>query len=406
MNCRGCGAVLSITFLNLGNSPIANDLISYEGLNIPEVYYPLSVKTCSKCLLVQLPEVTPKELIFRSDYLYFSSYSSTWLEHSRIYAEKMISQLKLSKNDLVVEVASNDGYLLQYFVKSNIQVLGIEPASGVANEAISKGIRTSINFFGKELAIKLSESNKPKLIIANNVLAHVPNLHDFINGFSILIADEGLITFEFPHLLNLIKNNQFDTIYHEHYSYLTVTALLPILEKHKLKIIDVEKLTTHGGSLRIYVAKIISKWSIKKSVADLVAEEVEYDPSNESVLKLLHNKTLITKINLISELIACKKAGVRVAAYGAAAKGNTLLNYSKIDSDLIEYVVDLNPHKQGKFLPGSRIPVVSVDFLNVNPPDVLLVLPWNLAKEVKEQLTYQINKGLKILRAIPKLEYF
>ena len=406
MKCRGCTAPLSLTFLDLGASPIANDLISFENLNSPEVYYPLHVMTCKRCALVQLPEVASRESLFRSDYVYFSSYSSSWLEHSRAYALKMIQMLNLGKEDLVIEVASNDGYLLQYFVEDGIQVLGIEPSSGVAEVAVNKGIPTIVDFFGADIASKLGATMKPKLILGNNVLAHVPDIHDFIEGFAHLIPDDGLATFEFPHLINLIKNNQFDTIYHEHFSYLTVSALLPIFKTHGLRIIDVEKLLTHGGSIRIYVAQRSSAWVISDAVTRILLEETKNDPREELIWQSLQYRALQVKIDLVEELISCKKNGTKVAAYGAAAKGNTLLNYSGIDSDLVDYVVDLNPHKQGNYLPGSRIPIVGVEVLDRRPPDVLLVLPWNLAEEVKAQLSDYVEQGMKLLRAIPSLEYF
>lgn len=405
VKCRGCGERLSLTFLNLGVSPIANDMISPENMNSPETFFPLHPMTCKKCALVQLPEVASRESIFRSDYVYFSSYSTSWLAHAKEYAAIMTAHLNLGTEDLVVEVASNDGYLLQYFVETGIQVLGVEPAAGVAEVAIGKGVPTIIEFFGEEIAARLAKKKKPKLMLGNNVLAHVPNIHDFVKGFSLLIADEGLITFEFPHLLNLIKDNQFDTIYHEHYSYLSVTALIPVFQSHGLEIVNVEKLTTHGGSLRIFVAKANSSWSTQDSVKETVIEEAGFDPRDTAVWTSLQERTLRTRIDLISELVRCKKDGTRVAAYGAAAKGNTLLNYSGVDSDLIEYVVDLNPHKQGNFLPGSRIPIVSDQVLAENAPDVLLILPWNIADEVRNQLSDLSGSGMRFLRAIPNLEY-
>ena len=404
--CRGCRTVLSLTFLDLGMSPIANDLISPEKANDSDPLYPLHVMTCLECALVQLPEVTSRELLFRSDYVYFSSYSSTWLEHSQKYVTKMMGLLGLNSSDLVIEVASNDGYLLQYFGQEGVQVLGVEPSAGVAQVAIEKGILTVVDFFGADVAIKLAANKKPKLLIGNNVLAHVPNLHDFIQGFAVLVADDGLITFEFPHVLNLIKSNQFDTIYHEHYSYLSVTALTPIFRAYGLEVIKIEKLATHGGSIRIYVAKSSSAWKADASVLEILKEESEYDPRNESVRHLIQEKSLQVKTDLLRELKVCKDSGTKLAAYGAAAKGNTLLNYSGVTSELVEYVVDLNPHKQGNYLPGSRIPIVGPDHLAMNPPDVLLVLPWNLAIEVKTQLKQEVENGLKLLRAIPSLEYF
>ena len=406
MNCRGCGAKLTRTFLDLGMSPIANNLVEDKQLNHRNKSYPLRAMTCEKCALVQLSEAIPKEKLFPPSYTYFSSYSSTWLEHSKTYAEKMISLLQLNQNDLVVEIASNDGYLLQYFANSGIKVLGIEPASGVAKTAIAKGIPTLINYFGESTAVELTQGQKPKLMIGNNVLAHVPDIHDFIKGFSLLIADEGLITFEFPHLLNLIKKTQFDTIYHEHYSYLSVTALLPIFAQHGLRIINVEKLLTHGGSLRVFVAKNISSWIVHESVRATIAEESQYDPRDLRIYETLQRKVEGIKHNLLSELIKCKKDGKRISAYGAAAKGVTLLNYCGVSNDLIDYVVDLNPNKQGKFLPGSQIPIVGINVFDMKIPDILLVLPWNLSIEIKSQLSSYLKSGIKTIRAIPKVEYF
>ena len=406
MNCRGCGAKLTLTFLDLGMSPIANNLIEDKQLNHRNKSYPLRAMTCEKCALVQLSEAIPKEKLFPSSYTYFSSYSSTWLEHSKSYAEKIISLLQLNQNDLVVEIASNDGYLLQYFANSGIEVLGIEPASGVAKTAIAKGIQTLINYFGESTAVELTQGQKPKLMIGNNVLAHVPDIHDFIKGFSLLIADEGLITFEFPHLLNLIKKTQFDTIYHEHYSYLSVTALLPIFAQHGLRIINVEKLLTHGGSLRVFVVKNISSWIVHESVRATIAEESQYDPRDLRIYETLQRKVEGIKHNLLSELIKCKKDGKRISAYGAAAKGVTLLNYCGVSNDLIDYVVDLNPNKQGKFLPGSQIPIVGINVFDMKIPDILLVLPWNLSIEIKSQLSSYLKSGMKTIRAIPKVEYF
>ena len=406
VSCRGCQAELTLTFLDLGMCPVANDLVLPKDVDKQEAYYPLHVMTCAECALVQLPEVNKREDLFRADYVYFSSYSTTWLEHSKIYVQEMLDLLELSSRDLVVEVASNDGYLLQYFNQAGVQILGIEPASGVAKVAIEKNVPTLIEFFGTELANNLALTMKPRLMLGNNVLAHVPNIHDFIQGFAILLADDGLITFEFPHLTNLIKNNQFDTIYHEHYSYLSLTALIPIFRLYGFKVIKVERISTHGGSLRVYVAKTESFWQVEDSVKVVLFEESEFDPRKEKIFSMVQEKTMQVKADLLRELNICKENGKKVAAYGAAAKGNTLLNYSCITPDLIEYVVDLNPHKQGSFLPGSRIPVVGLDQLTVSPPDVLLVLPWNLASEIKKQLRQEIEKGLKLLRAIPNLEYF
>ena len=406
VNCRGCGFKLSITLLDLGESPIANNLIEFSNSNLQNYYYPLKAMACSNCALVQLSEELPREILFKSDYVYYSSFSTSWLEHSNLYAQKMIQFLKLNQSDLVVEVASNDGYLLKYFKSNGIQVLGIEPALGVAEVAIKNGIPTLIDFFGESLALKLTQTKKPKLIIGNNVLAHVPNLHDFISGFATLIDDEGVITFEFPHLLNLLKDIQFDTIYHEHYSYLSITALLPIFKQYKLKVFEVEKLLTHGGSLRIFLAKNNSNWEISHSVQDILEEESQFDPRDTRIYKLLQSKVIKTKSDLVTELSKQKANGKKISAYGAAAKGVTLLNYCGIKSDTIDYVVDLNPSKQGKYLPGCQIPIVDSKMLTSKPPDILLVLAWNLSTELKLQLSDHINLGMKLIKAIPEVVYF
>ena len=404
MNCRGCGAALSLTFLDLGVSPIANNLVEIQHLSEEDIKYPLHVMTCQICTLVQLSEVIPREILFPPNYTYFSSYSSSWLQHSKTYTEKMISFLELNQTDLVVEIASNDGYLLQFFANSQIQVLGIEPAEGVAKAAVAKGIPTRIEYFGELVALELAKGKKPKLMIGNNVLAHVPDLHDFIKGFSVLIDEQGLITFEFPHLLNLIKNCQFDTIYHEHYSYLSVSALTPLFAKYGLKIVTIEKLMTHGGSLRIYVAKNSSNWTVHESVKRIIDEESRYDPREKDTHSLIQSGTEKIKTDLLSTLTKYKREGKKISAYGAAAKGVTLLNFCKIGNDFLDYVIDLNPNKQGKFLPGSRIPIVDVKVLGINPPDILLILPWNLTREIKLQLSSYLNAGMKAIRAIPNVE--
>lgn len=408
MNCRGCGSLLTKTFIDLGESPIANNLLTLEQLDKLEEFFPLLSRTCDSCGLVQLPEISSRETLFPENYTYYSSYSKSWLVHSQKYATKMIEKLGLTGDDLVVEVASNDGYLLQYFRGNGIPVLGIEPAAEVAMVAEQeRDIPTVVEFFGEDTANRLVEQNvRPRLMIANNVLAHVPDIHDFVAGFTVLIADDGIVTFEFPHLLNLILLNQFDTIYHEHYSYLNVTSLIPIFAKHELRIFDVEELGTHGGSLRIFVCKTNSQWKEESSVKNCVYEESVHDPRSDNVASKLQSRSQQVKSDLLDELERIKKSGKTVAAYGAAAKGNTLLNFVGVKSGSIDYVVDRNPHKQGKYLPGSRIPIVSEDYLQKNPPDVLLVLPWNLAVELSQQLEYLKRQGVKFLRAIPSLEYF
>jgi SAM-dependent methyltransferase len=408
LNCRGCGSLITKTFIDLGESPIANNLLTLEQLNKRGDFFPLHVRTCDACSFVQLPEISTRETLFPENYTYYSSYSESWLAHSQKYATKMIEKLGLTTNDLVVEVASNDGYLLQYFRAEGISVLGIEPAAEVAMVAEQKrNIPTQVDFFGTDIAQRLVKQNvRPRLMVANNVLAHVPDIHDFVAGFALVLADDGIITFEFPHLLNLIVLNQFDTIYHEHFSYLSVTSLIPIFTKHGLRIFDVEELNTHGGSLRVFVCKTNSQWREEPSVNSCVYEEGIHDPRSDKVAYKLQSRSRQVKSDLLEELERIKKSGKTVAAYGAAAKGNTLLNFVGVKSDNIDYVVDRNPHKQGKYLPGSHIPIVSEDYLQNNPPDVLLILPWNLAVELSQQLEYLQRQGVKFLRAIPSLEYF
>jgi hypothetical protein len=408
MNCRGCGSLLTETFIDLGQSPIANNLLSVEQLNDREIFFPLHTRTCSVCGLVQLPEISSRETLFPEDYTYYSSYSASWLAHCQRYAREMMESLSLTKDDLVVEIASNDGYLLQYFQSEGIPVLGVEPAAAVAQVAEElHNIPTVVEFFGEDLAkALLVKIKKPRLMIANNVLAHVPNIHDFVAGFATLLADEGVITFEFPHLLNLILFNQFDTIYHEHYSYLSLTSLAPIFSKHGLRAFDVKNLHTHGGSLRVLVCKEDSSWTEKESVQECLALEATHDPRSVGVALEVQARSQSVKADLISELSKIKGEGLKIAAYGAAAKGNTLLNFAEIKSDIIDYVVDRNPRKQGNFLPGSHIPIVGEDYMYSNPPDVLLILPWNLATEISGQLADLKGRGVRFLRAIPNLEYF
>jgi hypothetical protein len=404
--CRGCSQIVRLTFLNLGLSPIANDLVAADNLNQEIDQYPLHAMTCENCGLVQLSDSLSREKLFSFEYVYYSSFSQSWLEHSKLYAKKMIKLLSLDQNDLVIEVGSNDGYLLQYFSQNNIPVLGIEPSLGVAESAISKGIPTIVEFFGEQLALNLKERRKPKLLIANNVLAHVPDILNFVRGFSTLIADDGIITFEFPHLLNLIKFNQFDTIYHEHYSYLNLTSLIPIFEQCELKVINIEKIATHGGSLRLFLTKTRSELSQNESVRNLIHEEIVYDPRKEEVFSAFQKRVLDIKESLLLEMNNCKNNNLRIAAYGAAAKGVTLLNFCKLDSNVIEFVVDLNPNKQNKFIPSVKIPVVDPIYMVDNQPDVLLVLPWNISNEIKLQNANYVESGMKLVRAIPKVEYF
>jgi SAM-dependent methyltransferase len=406
MICRGCGNQLSLTFLDLGVSPIANNLIDATSPIETVQQYPLKAMVCEVCSFVQLSKVIPRETLFPERYLYHSSYSTSWLAHCKKFAQDMVAFLDLTNDDLVVEIASNDGYLLQYFMELGVQVKGIEPSLGVAELAKSKGIPTIVDFFGENLANTLVVEKKPRLIIGNNVIAHVPDIHDFIRGLGILLDEEGIITLEFPHIYNLIKFKQFDTVYHEHLSYLSLTSLKPIFLKHNLKVFKIEKLDTHGGSLRVYLAKSYSTWKVCNSVHGILGEEKLLDPRIPRVYGALQDSVISIKNDLNSKLQQLRNKGFKIAAYGAAAKGVTLLNFCGVGRDLIDYVVDLNPNKQGKFLPGCLVPIVDIEVLNSNPPDVLLILPWNLSLEIKAQLCNLIESGMQTMRAIPKVELF
>ena len=406
MNCRGCGSELGIVLIDMGHSAISNDLTQRRDLTSPQTRYPLKVMTCATCSFTQLSESLERDALFTSDYVYYSSFSQTWLKHSQAFSEKMISRFALADTDLVLEVASNDGYLLQYFQESGVQVLGIEPAENVAQAAIQRGVPTISEFFGLALAKKLSsEGICPKLMVANNVLAHVPDIHDFVSGFSEMLHPNGVITFEFPHLSNLLLENQFDTIYHEHFSYLSFKALEPIFSKFSLEIFDVERLLTHGGSLRLYVGFLGEHALNQDAISSVRSLESESNPLDEAIRKTFQDRSRQVKYDLLEELLRLKKEGKRVVGYGAAAKGNTLLNYAGINSDLIDYVVDLNPAKQDKFLPGSLIQVVGIEHLELFPPDVVLILPWNLGAEIHTQLKHLLSDRTKYFVAIPKVSY-
>jgi hypothetical protein len=407
MNCRGCNSEKTSLLLDLGHSPISNEFLDLDQLRIAEAHYPLKVYVCDRCGMVQIPEVTRKETLFSDNYVYFSSFSSSWLNHSKEFASKMIAEYSITNEDLVLEIASNDGYLLQYFKSSGIKVLGVEPAKSVAEVAVSKGIETISAFFGADLALELrAQGISPKVIVANNVLAHVPDIHDFINGVSILLDGQGLATFEFPHLSNLMELNQFDTVYHEHYSYLSYEALKPIFASHGLDIFQIENLTTHGGSLRLFVAPHDSRKIETLEIQNLESREKKWSPRNSTNIQNLRSNALKTKLDFLSQLLDLKNLGLTVAGYGAAAKGNTLLNYCGIDSDLISYIVDRNPAKQGKFLPGSHIPVFPESAFETTPPDVVIIFPWNLTEEIASQLSYIREWGGKFVVFIPELSVF
>jgi SAM-dependent methyltransferase len=404
--CRLCGAQLHRDFVDLGASPIANEFLSEADLAREEVHYPLRVFVCEGCFLVQLPDVAGPERIFSPAYAYFSSFSDTWLAHAEAYADAMTASRGLGDDSLVVEVASNDGYLLQYFAKRGVRVLGIEPTANTAEAALAKGIETRVAFFGRSLAGELaSEGVCADLVVANNVLAHVPDLHDFVGGFPLVLAPDGVATFEFPHLLRLIERSEFDTIYHEHLSYLSLVVVERLFAEHGLAVADVEQLDTHGGSLRVHAVH-----------ADAGVEEVE---RVEEVRQLeraagLHNASAAAygglagtaervKLQLLEFLLQAKRDGKLVVGYGAPAKGNTLLNYCGVRPDLLPFTVDRNPRKQGCYLPGTRIPVFAPDRIFEEKPDYVLVLPWNIRDEIEEQLAGVREWGGRFVVPIPEL---
>jgi SAM-dependent methyltransferase len=401
--CRFCGAPVQDVFADLGSSPLANAYLSPERVNAMEPFYPLRALVCARCLLVQLEQFETPEQIF-SDYAYFSSYSSSWLEHSRHYAEQMIERLALDGSSRVVEVASNDGYLLQFFREREITVLGVEPAANVAEVAVEKGIPTVVEFFGERLARDIARESPADLLLGNNVLAHVPDLNDFVAGMKVLLKPGGVITMEFPHLMRLIEANQWDTIYHEHFSYFSFLTASAVFSAHGLRLFDVEELPTHGGSLRIYGAHADDADKPESDAARELAER-ERAAGYERVETYLGfgRRVEQDKRAILRFLIELKQQGLRIAAYGAPAKGNTLLNYCGLRRDFIEYTCDLNPHKQGHFLPGSRIPIRSPDELREDRPDVVLILPWNLKDEIVQQLGFIREWGGRFAARTPEL---
>lgn len=406
INCRLCNTKIDEAFLSLGKSPVSNAYLSKSDLNKMEPFYPLDLYVCPDCFLVQLEEFEKSQNIFNSNYAYFSSYSESWLKHCKEYVAMMINRFGFDEKSFVVEVASNDGYLLQYFKEKGINVLGVEPTSNTAEVAIKKGIPTEIEFFNTEFAKQMLERSKQAdLIIGNNVLAHNPQLNDFVEGLKIALNSGGVITMEFPHLLKLIEKNEFDTVYHEHYSYFSFYTVQRLFEKHDLEIFDVDEISTHGGSLRIYAKH-------KLDTSKKISEKIEQLLKKEKLFGLLKLDTYInfsdnveqTKRNLLKFLMDAKEQNKTVAAYGAPAKGNTLLNYCGIRTDFIEYTVDRNPHKQNCFLPGVNIPVYHPDKIKETKPDYVLILPWNIKDEVLEQMKFVKEWGGKFVVPIPNLQ--
>lgn len=408
MECRFCKNKVLNVFADLVNSPASNSYLTHSQLNEPEIYYPLKVLVCNKCFLVQVDEYKKSAEIFNSEYAYFSSFSKSWLAHSKKYTELMISRFGLNEKSLVTEIASNDGYLLQYFMNKKIPVLGIEPTSNTATVAIEKGIPTIVDFFGIKLAkTQVQKNKKADLLLGNNVLAHVPDINDFVGGMKLLLKETGVITMEFPHLYQLVKNNQFDTIYHEHFSYLSLNTVKNIFEAQGLELFDVEEVSTHGGSLRIYAKHFEDKSKlISDNVDNILKKETKEGMLSISYYQGFQSKIDEIKNELISFLLKQKSLGKTVAAYGAAAKGNTLLNYCGIKNDLIQFVVDANPTKQNKYLPGSHIPIYNEDKLKKVKPDFLIILPWNIKEEIIAQLSYVKQWNARFVTFIPKLNLY
>jgi len=401
--CRFCGAALEHVFADLGTMPLANGFLEPDALARPEPAYPLIARLCTRCFLVQVDEVVPAESIF-TDYAYFSSYSSLWLEHTRAYAEAMLRRLALGRASKVVEIASNDGCLLRHFVDAGVPALGVEPAANVAAAALAQGVATEVAFFGRKTAERLlSEGHAADLMVANNVLAHVPDLNDFVAGFKILLRPRGIATFEFPHLQRLIEQAQFDTIYHEHYSYFSLRTAERVLRSHGLQVFDVESLATHGGSLRLFVAHAEAARPEGSALAAVRAGEAEAGLGDVRGYLGFQQRIDAIRRDFLRFVERARAGGSRVAAYGAAAKGNTLLNYCGIRSDRIEYVVDRNPRKQGRYLPGSHLPVLPPKRLFETRPDYIVILPWNLACEIAQDLGGIAAWGGRLVTAIPDI---
>jgi hypothetical protein len=403
MDCRNCKKPLNYTLIDLGSSPPSNAFLSQSNLSESEEYLPLEVKVCKHCFLVQLGEIKSSKEIFNEDYIYYSSFSTSWLAHAQSYVEMIIKRLNLGSKSFVVEVASNDGYLLKNFIDHKIPHLGVEPTEGTAKVARSSGVETIVEFFGAATASKIVElKGKADLTIGNNVIAHVPDLHDFLEGFRIILKENGTATFEFPHLLELMKYHQFDTIYHEHFSYLSLISLTQALDSHKLRIYHAEKIPTHGGSLRIYVSHVGSGHPQEDSVERLLEEERNYGLDNLSTYEHFSINVRAIKLRFLKFLTEQIAAGKKVYGYGAAAKGNTFLNYAGVKADIFGDVADASTIKQGKFLPGSRIKVISPKDLLKKEPDYVVIFPWNLRTEIVHQLKGELKTGTRLVTFIPE----
>ena len=401
--CRFCGAIVGDTVVDLGMSPLCESYVPADRVNAMEAFYPLHVMVCTKCWLVQLDQYVSADHIF-SEYAYFSSYSDSWVEHARRYAAEMAERFQLGPSSSVVELASNDGYLLQWFVQAGIPVLGIEPAANVAATAEQKGVPTLVRFFGADLARELvADGQRADLLIGNNVLAQVPDINDFVAGMALLLAPAGIITLEFPHVLRLIDENQFDTIYHEHFSYFSLHTVVSILARHGLEVFYVDELPTHGGSLRVFGQHPGRPAdTVSPSVKELLVEEEAFGLTELSRYQQFASQVEETKRGILELLIGLKRGGAMVAGYGAPGKGNTLLNYCGIRSDFLDFTVDRNPYKQGKFLPGTHIPIFAPEEIERRRPDYVFVLPWNIKDEIVVQLSYIRGWGGQFIVPIPE----
>ena len=399
--CRLCGAPLRQTFVDLGMSPPCENFLTADRVRCMEAYYPLHVMVCESCFLVQLPEhVSPQEIF--TEYAYFSSYSSSWVEHAKRYCNMVAARFKLGGDSLVVELASNDGYLLQHFLPLGVPILGIEPAANVAKSAISNGVPTRIDFFGRRLARTLvKESGKADLIVGNNVLAQVPDLNDFVGGMKLLLKPQGVTTLEFPHIERLVAENQFDTIYHEHFSYFSLTTIVVLAARHGMKVFDVEELPTHGGSLRVYLAHKEGSRQPTAAVDALLERERRNGFTSMAVYASFADRARRAKRDLLAYLVSAKNEGKTICGYGAPGKGNTLLNYCAIGTDFLEFTVDRNPYKHGRFTPGMHIPIRPVEAIDEARPDYILILPWNLTNEIVRQMRHVAAWGAKFVVPIP-----
>jgi SAM-dependent methyltransferase len=402
-HCRFCDAPLEHVFVDLGMSPLCESFLAEDQLDAMEPFFPLKVFVCDRCLLVQLPEYEKPEAIF-TEYAYFSSYSDSWLRHAEQYCKQMVERFQLGPQTQVVEVASNDGYLLQYFATAGLKVLGIEPAANVAKVAVQKGIPTRVEFLGRETAKRMAADGvAADVLLGNNVLAHVPDLNGFVSGLATLLAQGGVLTMEFPHLSQLIANNQFDTIYHEHFCYLSLLAVRRVFAAHGLNVFDVEELPTHGGSLRVYACHAADPRPTSSRLEALAERELEEGYGNLQAYLNFAERVEETKRKLLDFLISARRQGKQIAGYGAPGKGNTLLNFCGIRTDFLSYTVDRNPYKHGKYLPGTRIPIFGPEHLAETRPDYILILPWNLKDEIVSQLAYAREWGAKFVVPIPEL---